>query len=348
MSDARSHASEPIFRLPPLRIEAAYTTLAETVDWGLAAYGVPEQWTTTRGNGIRVAVLDTGIDAEHRDLAAAIDEARDFTASPFGPRDRQGHGTHVAGTIAARANGAGVIGVAPECRLLIGKVLGDDGSGTGEAVAAGIDWAVECGADLLSLSLGSTTASDVIRRAIDRAVAAGRFVICAAGNKGRDDAINFPARWPTTISVGAVDRDGRVTRFSSRGPELDICAPGQDILSTFAGGGYAKLSGTSMATPFVTGVVALALAKHRAVHSETPIGDVTELREHLRRSATDAGPVGRDPAYGFGLINPAALIAGIESPPALPLPPVSLMPQPDPGESLPGITIFIPNARVVV
>jgi subtilisin family serine protease len=331
--------------LPPLRIEAAYAALSETVDWGLAAYSVPAQWTTTRGAGIRVAVLDTGIEADHPDLADAIDDCRDFSASRLGSRDRQGHGTHVAGTIAARANGTGVIGVAPECRLLVGKVLGDDGSGTSESVAAGIDWAVAQRADILSLSLGSPTPSEAIRAAIERAVAAGRFVICAAGNEGRDDAINYPARWPTTISVGAVDRDGRVARFSSRGAELDICAPGQDVLSTFLGSGYARLSGTSMATPFVTGVVALALAKHRAVHSDSPIRNTDDLRAHLQRSATDAGPAGRDPAYGFGLINPAALLADIQ--PGRPLADLPApVPAPIPGDT-DGVTIFIPHARVV-
>ncbi|MBI3463995.1 MAG: S8 family serine peptidase, partial [Planctomycetes bacterium] len=117
------------YRLPPFTCEATFVALAEQIDWSLAAYKIPQHWVQTRGQGIKVAVLDTGVDLDHPDLAAAIDEARDFTDSPSGPRDRNGHGTHVAGTIAARRNEAGVVGVAPECHLLIGKVLGDDGSG---------------------------------------------------------------------------------------------------------------------------------------------------------------------------------------------------------------------------
>lgn len=334
-----ARAGDPIFRLPPLRVEATYAALAETVDWGLAAYRVPEQWKATRGEGVRVAVLDTGIDAGHPDLDGAVEAARDFTDSPRGAEDAQGHGTHVAGTIAARRNEQGVVGVAPGCRLLVGKVLGDDGSGTSPEVAAGIDWAVEAGADVLSLSLGSPDPSAAIRAAIERAVAAGRFVICAAGNEGRDNAVNYPARWETTIAVGAVDRFGQVARFSSRGPEVDICAPGADVLSTFPSGRYARLSGTSMATPFVTGVVALMLAKHRRLGGATPVRNNGELREHLRRTATDAGPVGHDPAFGFGLIDPEALLAAA--------------PLPDPAPALPGepglsgVTIFIPHARVL-
>ncbi len=308
MSGALLH--DPIFRLPPLRMEAAVVSLAETIDWGLAANGIPSHWKATRGAGVRVAVLDTGIDSEHPDLAGAIDDARDFTASAIGPGDRHGHGTHVAGTIAARANGHGVIGIAPECRLLVAKVLGDDGSGTSEAVAAGIDWCVEARADVLSMSLGAASPSAALRAAIERAIAAGKFVLCAAGHEGRRGRINYPARWETTIAVGAVDRRGQVARFSSRGPQLDLCAPGENVLSTFAGGGYAKLSGTSMATPFVAGVVALMLAKHRAAESATPLRTNAELREHLARTATDAGPAGHDPAYGFGLISPSRVLAG--------------------------------------
>jgi subtilisin len=332
----RIDAGDPIFRLPPLRVEATYAALAETVDWGLAAYHVPEHWKSTRGQGVRVAVLDTGLDMIHPDLAGAVDDACDFTDSPRGAADGQGHGTHVAGTIGARRNEQGVAGVAPECRLLVGKVLGDDGSGTSEQVARGIDWAVAAGADILSLSLGSPDASATIKVAIDRAVAAGKFVICAAGNEGRDDAVNYPAKWEATIAVGAVDRLGQIARFSSRGPEVDVCGPGCDVLSTFPGGRYAKLSGTSMATPFVTGVVALMLAKHRAAGGATPIRNNHELREHLQRTATDAGPIGDDPAYGFGLINPDSLLGSIAPP----------LPTPDAGD-VDGLTIFIPHARVL-
>jgi subtilisin family serine protease len=303
------NSNEPIFRLPPLKVEAVFTTLAETVDWGLSVYNVPEQWKLSRGEGVKVAVLDTGVDERHADLADAIDELRDFTRSRHGAADRQGHGTHVAGTIAARQNGKGVIGVAPDCRLLVGKVLGDDGSGDAAGVAAGIDWAVGQGADVLSMSLGSPEMSEEIAAAIRRAVAKGRFVVCAAGNEGRDDSVDFPGRLAETVAVGAVDRNGRVAKFSSRGEQVDLCAPGQDVVSTYPGGGYAKLSGTSMATPFVAGVVALLLAKHRLHGGATPVENQRQLVEHLRRTAVDAGPVGKDPSYGFGLIDPASVLA---------------------------------------
>jgi subtilisin family serine protease len=299
------------YRLPPYRVEATFTplALADIIDWGLALLNVPDHWKRTAGAGVRVALLDTGIDESHTDLAEAIDDARDFTRSKSGPADRNGHGTHVAGIVAARQNNRGVVGVAPQSRLLVAKVLGDDGVGSSAAVAAGIDWACDSGAHLLSMSLGSPQPDPRLHAAIKRAVAKGVFVVTAAGNAGRSNSVNYPARWRETVAVAAVDRNGRLSRFSSRGSQVDIAAPGQDVLSTYAGGGYAKLSGTSMAAPFVAGIVALLIALHRdACHSHTPLRTLADLQEHLRRTARDAGPTGHDPGYGWGLIDPDKLL----------------------------------------
>jgi subtilisin family serine protease len=303
----------PTYRLPPFRVERTYRALAETIDWGLAAYGVPEVWKQTRGRGIRVAVLDTGIDDAHPDLTETTLAARDFTGSSSGLKDRVGHGTHVAGIIAARQNGVGVVGLCPELKadgggLLVAKVLGDDGAGSDAAVTAGLLWAIEQQAHVISLSLGSPQDSPAMHRAIRRAADRGMFVICAAGNNGRDDSVDYPARYAETVAVAAVDRHGRVATFSSRGPQVDIAAPGQDVLSTYLEGGYAKLSGTSMAAPFVTGVVALVLSKHHSQGGQTPVADTEQLLAHLARTARDAGSPGKDPAYGFGLIDPASLV----------------------------------------
>jgi subtilisin family serine protease len=151
--------------------------------------------------------------------------------------------------------------------------------------------------------------------AITRAAAKGVFVIAAAGNSGQFARIDYPARWPETIAVAAVDRSGRLARFSSQGPRVDIAAPGQNILSTYRGG-YARLSGTSMAAPFIAGVVALLVSLHSSRRpcagrneSLTPLRNIDDLREHLRRTALDVGPAGHDPGYGWGLINPDRLLA---------------------------------------
>lgn len=305
-----------MYRLPPFRVESVFTALSETIDWGLSAYHIPDHWKATRGKGIKVAVLDTGIDESHPDLADAIDDARDFTRSRFGPVDQNGHGTHTSGTLAARQNNMGVIGVAPDCRLLVGKVLGDDGAGSAAIVAAGIDWACDSGADVISMSLGSPQGDDALLAAVSRAASKGKFLIAAAGNDGRADSVNFPARWRDTVAVAAVDRAGQLARFSSRGPEVDVAAPGEDIVSTWLRGGYAKLSGTSMATPFVAGVVVLALSLQRQAQNSTALfRTISDLRELLSRTSTDAGPAGRDDGFGWGLIDPDSLLSVATSPP---------------------------------
>jgi len=302
-------ANRTIYRLPPYRVHRCLRALSETIDWGLRSNGIPSVWRRTQGEGVRIAVLDTGVDTRHEDLVGGISEARDFTGSRSGPRDRQGHGTHVAGTIAARQNQRGVVGVAPRCELLIGKVLDDGGAGSDRDVAAGIEWAVAQRADIISMSLGSSEPSQGIGTALRDAAGAGVLVISAAGNDGRRNSVNFPARRREAIAVAAVDRDGRIAPFSSRGEQVDIAAPGVDILSTWPRGQYARLSGTSMATPFVSGVVALMLAAAKG-QGDAERRDVAWLRTKLSATAIDAGASGKDTSYGWGLIRPESLLRG--------------------------------------
>jgi subtilisin family serine protease len=300
----------PIFTLPPYRVEAVFTSMAETIDWGIKLVGVPNLWRHTKGEGIKVAVLDTGIALEHPDLRDSIADAKDFTKSKSGPSDVAGHGTHVAGTIAARENSSGVIGAAPKCKLIIGKVLGDNGSGSAKSVSQGVYYAIDKGADIISMSLGSSSSSAMIHNSIKAAVKAGIFVVVAAGNEGpKIGTVGYPGRYDETITVGAIDSNKRIAKFSSRGTSVTIAAPGKDILSTYPPKGLAKLSGTSMATPLVSGIVALMLSKHNQFGSKTPIKSQKDLEQHLKDTAIDLGPDGWDPSYGHGLINPARLLA---------------------------------------
>ncbi len=309
------HLSPLDFRIPPYKVEAQFITLAETVDWGLAMMHVPDLWRVTQGENIKVGICDTGVDYNHPDLgngeqvSGAIAAAADFTGSRYGAIDKNGHGTHCAGIVAARHNEIGVAGVAPKSRLVVAKVLGDNGAGDARSVSAGIDYCRDQGCQIISMSLGAAQPDSLILAACQRASAAGVYLVMAAGNEGRDDSVNFPARWKLGLAVGAVDRNGQVARFSSRGPEVDIAAPGQDVTSTWPGGGYAKLSGTSMATPFVAGVVALVLSRNLQPGVKSPVHDMASLKEHLARTAKDAGPQGKDPAYGCGLIDPASMLA---------------------------------------
>jgi subtilisin family serine protease len=319
----------PIFRLPPYTVQRRVGALAagERMDWGLTLFGIPELWQRTMGQGVRVAVLDTGIDENHPDLKDAILDVRDFTGSRSGPADKQGHGTHVAGTIGARRNELGVVGVAPGCDLLIAKVLGDDGTGQLDWVAEGLGWAHDQGARIASMSLGSPYDSRLLMKLARMCSEAGMLLICAAGNDGVPNSVGVPARYRETIGVAAVDGNKRLATFSSRGAQVDIAAPGVDILSCWPRGGYASLSGTSMATPFVSGVAALMLGAGRDV------ANVDVLRESLRLTADDSGPAGHDHGFGWGLIDPEEMLEPEEPQPD----------QPEPNE--PGGPIIMPSLQ---
>lgn len=292
------------YRLPPFECKAAKTALSEIFDWSIQFGGIPQVWKQTEGEGVTVAVLDTGVDDAHPDLIGSIAEKKDFTGSIFGVRDRQSHGTWCAGMIGARANGIGVRGLMPKCKLLIGKCLGDDGSGSDDMILAAFKWAWLKGADIISMSLGGGAMSGDMHESIRTFTnLPGRFVICAAGNDGRDNSVNYPAKWPQCVAVGAVDKLGRLTSFTSRGPEIDILAPGQDMLSTIpiSAGQYGLMSGTSMATPYVAGVAGLALAKHRKEGGSTELRTTPDLIAHLRKTA-------KADASGYGILNPVAFV----------------------------------------
>ncbi|HWO98978.1 MAG TPA: S8 family peptidase [Bacillus sp. (in: firmicutes)] len=222
-------------------------------------------WDQTKGKGITVAVLDTGCDTTHPDLKERIVGGRNFTADDGGNldlyNDYNGHGTHVAGTIAAIQSNTGVVGVAPEANLLIVKVLDKNGSGQYEWIISGIHYAIEQKADIISMSLGGPEDVPELHEAIQKAVANNILVICAAGNEGdgddSTDEFAYPGSYNEVISVGAIDLERRSSDFSNSNNEVDLVAPGENILSTYLNGTYATLSGTSMATPHVSGAMAL-------------------------------------------------------------------------------------------
>ena len=303
-------SKEPIFRLPPYEIQEVFIGLSEIQDWGLRMLNIPSLWRHTEGEGIKIAILDTGISLNHHDLVGAVSthNYKDFTRSPHGISDQQGHGTHCAGVVAARKNNTGIVGVAPKAELIIGKVLGDDGSGSGEDIANGIDWAVDKGAEIISMSLGAQVDIPVIHSAIRKATNRGVFFICAAGNDSLNH-VDYPGAYKETIAVGSINRQRRLSTFSSIGKEVTIVAPGEDINSTYPPNTYAKLSGTSMAAPFVAGVAALILSKHKKYGGDTPINTQKDLENHLAMTATDLGSIGFDNKYGWGLINPESLVS---------------------------------------
>ncbi|MBS4205034.1 S8 family peptidase [Lederbergia citrea] len=232
---------------------------------GVELIQAPKIWDETKGKGVTVAVLDTGCDITHPDLQAQIIGGRNFTdddgSNPDIFNDYNGHGTHVAGTIAAKQNDIGVIGVAPEASLLIIKVLNKKGSGQYDWIINGINYAIEQKADIISMSLGGPIDHPQLYEAVKKAVKNNVLVVCAAGNEGDDDdstdEFSFPACYNEVISVGAINFERRSSYFTNSNNEIDLVAPGEAILSTYLNGKYATLSGTSMAAPHVSGALAL-------------------------------------------------------------------------------------------
>ena len=312
---------EPIYVLPPFKERPVLVPLTQQAGYQINLLGIQDIWKTTSGEGVKVAVLDTGI-VPHPDLDGAILDAIDFSNSRYGVADLQGHGTFCAGEIAARDNTIGVVGVAHKSKVLVGKVLGDNGSGASTTVARGIRWAIDKGADIISMSLGSPQPDPQLEAAIRDAIAANVIVVAAAGNDGKKpfDTVNYPARYPGVISVGAIDKNQKVTDFSARGKRVDIMAPGKDITGCWPPRGYSTLSGTSMAAPLVAAIIALLLAKYRMHGGDIPPITPDQVLMNLRQNAVDLGDPGFDTDYGFGMIDPDKLMLLANPPP--PPPPV--------------------------
>lgn len=323
--------SDPIYRLPPDEMKPELMFLAEELgesrDWGHAPLFLSECQKLSMGEGIRVAILDTGCDMSHPDLADRVEVSKDFTGSRTGASDVAGHGSHCAGVVAANANGGGIIGTAPAARLLIGKVLGDNGSGSSSGIAAGIRWAAEQGANIISMSLGGPVSDSGTAQAVREVTARGIFVIAAAGNEGpREGTVGYPGGYDESVCVGAVGTDLKPASFSSRGAQLDVAAPGVSVRSCYPGGRYATYSGTSMATPYVAGCIALFLAYLKKLGQRWPTP--AELFRLIQRTSKDLDIPGMDTATGWGLIQPLALMRLVQ-PPA-PVPPTPVPPAPVP------------------
>lgn len=323
------------WQVPPYKVRFSVSAdqLGQVIPWGTQILGIPELHKLTKGEGELVAVIDTGIDASHTDLKDQIDpRSRDFTGSRYGLEDRVGHGTHVAGTIAAADNGQGILGIAPKARILACKALGDDGSGTGDQIATAIRHAMSCKAWVMNMSLGSPDADPLILAAMKEYVNAGGIAIVASGNSGPgENTGDYPSLWGNVaVSVAAIDENKRVARFSSRSKEVDVAAPGVNVASCWPQNRYAYLDGTSMATPHVSGVVALARA-YRAANKIKQFANQREVNEALWATAID---IPEDPmtADGRGIVNPKGMIG--------------LKAAPEPGPVAPGEPTRPPDLKV--
>jgi subtilisin family serine protease len=229
---------------------------------------------------IKVGILDTGIDLNHPDLSANIAGGINIISPTKTPEDDNGHGTHVAGTIAAVDNEIGVIGVSPHVALYAVKVLDRRGSGYLSNIISGLQWCVNNGIKVINMSLSATSDVQSFHDAIQATYNAGIVIVCAAGNSS--SSVEYPAKYAETIAVSATDATDAFASFSNRGPEIDLAAPGVNVYSTYKDDSYKYLSGTSMACPHVAAVAALVLTKYSTL---TP----SQVKSHIKATAENIG-----------------------------------------------------------
>lgn len=285
----------------------------ESIPYNLAHINAATAWNCNLGAGVIVAVIDTGVDLDHPDLQQNLVAGKTFVSGTTSPNDDQGHGTHVAGIVAGVGNNGGIIGVAPEARIMPVKVLNSSGNGSIFDVADGISWAVDHGARIINLSLGSSQNSSTLTSAVNYAYTKGAFIVAAAGNCGDgsyllngctfQDQPQYPAALSNVMAVASVNAADSQSSFSNEGSYVEIAAPGSDIVSAYAGGGYESISGTSQATPHVAGLAAM-------IWSQSPAFSNEQVRARIQATAYDLGTSGRDPKYGYGLIDVEAALRG--------------------------------------
>jgi thermitase len=289
-------------------------------------------WDIEQGNAsVIIAIVDTGIDYTHEDLAGKVIKGYDFVNEDFDPKDDNGHGTHVAGITGAIANnGKGIAGVCPGCSLLAVKVVTAGGAGANSWIANGIANAVNLGARVINLSLGGLDSSNTIKLAVEQAYQNGVVIVAASGNDGNSIPM-YPAAFPEVIAVGATDRSGDRASFSNYGSHLELMAPGQAIYSTLPGNSYEAWNGTSMACPHVAGLAGLILSRDPGLTSQ-------QVRQVLDATAEDLGSVGRDSSFGYGRINAlAALTQTPDQGGTYPTPNPEPVPYPTPSPQYPGL-----------
>lgn len=277
----------------------------------------PAQTSPYTGKGVRVAVLDTGVDTEHPDVVV---KGGICTAEECAPGisydDNFGHGTHVAGIISGKKNDFGIIGMAPNVELFAIKAMDSEGIGTTAQVTEGVKWAIQNDIDILNLSISISVYDRPLELMLQEAYKQGMLIVSAAGNEGGaagTDTVTYPGKFPSVIAVAAVNNDLTKEANSSVGPEIEIAAPGSRIFSSYPKeldtwdekmDGYLTLTGTSMAAPHVAGILALYKEQHPALSN-------VKLREILQTTVKDVGPAGRDQTFGFGVVQYTKAVTGV-------------------------------------
>lgn len=279
--DLRVHITEPSY-------QGATHALKQTFPWGVERIGAPMVWTKTKGQGIRIAVIDTGIDPSHPAIKRNYKGGINIIAPSFPPMDYNGHGTHVAGIIAGRAAHLGLLGVAPWATIYAVKAFNKNGSANLSDLLRAINWCMEKKIHIINMSFGMEMVSESLKRAIMIAHNRKIVMVAATGNQGLKGSIDFPARFPETIAVTSTSMNNRLSAFGNRGKGVEIAAPGEKIPSAWLGQTTKEMSGTSMAVPHVTGTIALMLQLNPNLNPEQLrylllyTGKKIEQEQHIR------------------------------------------------------------------
>lgn len=271
------------------RIEKTFE--ADRMDWWHQELNIQEAWKETKGKGIKIGIIDTGIDTKHPDLKDRIASTWSYDQSV---EDENGHGTHVAGIIGASENQKGMIGIAPESSLYVAKAMNAKGQGSMDVLCEALEWCLNQQVDIINLSLGTSQIAPIyVHRMLYECINAGIWIVAAAGNQHEE--VSWPALEAPVLAVGAMTKEKQVASFSNYGAALDLSMPGVSILSTYLQQRYARLSGTSMAAPMVSGILGL----YKSIASDS--FDV--MYQKLTRSIIDAGSAGFDHQFGYGMID---------------------------------------------
>ncbi|MCD9024471.1 S8 family peptidase [Cohnella silvisoli] len=272
-------------------------TLYSEYQWNLPEIATENGWNVTKGSkDVIVAVVDTGVQSDHPDLKGRLVKGTNIVDPSSPPDDDVGHGTHVAGIIAAEVNNnEGVAGMTWFTKIMPVKVLDSSGAGSTYSVAEGIIWATDHGAHIINMSLGNYAEAEFLHDALKYAYDHGVVLVAASGNDNTDRP-GYPAAYPEVLAISATDQSEARAEYSNYGDYIDVAAPGTSIPSTYPGSRYAALSGTSMASPHVAALASLV----RAANSKLTNVEIMEL---LRRTARDLGKPGKDNDYGYGQID---------------------------------------------
>jgi minor extracellular protease Epr len=275
-------------------------TLSDIIDWGIIDFDVPKLWKKNKGEGVSIMVCDTGI-IDHEDLKNNIDydKARSFIDNEDYV-DHQGHGTCVAGIIAAKESGFGIVGVAPNSKIIPVKSLSNKGFTASKSLEKTLEYALQIKPDIVNMSLGGKRQQgDLFHSFIRKLESINIPVVCAMGNYGENYSC-FPADYPETIGVTSYRRDRNISKFSSRSNNADFALPGENILTTNLNNQYSIVNGTSFAAPFLSGLLAIILSEAKKQNKNYTI---SELKNLLIQSSDDYGVEGKDRLFGYGIIN---------------------------------------------